>query len=43
MNLKLDLIEIAISINKQMENFSSAKLFVKDQLAKDHYNKEPEI
>jgi len=43
MNVKPDLIEIAISINKQMENLNSAKLFVKEQLAKDHYIKEPEI
>jgi UDPglucose 6-dehydrogenase len=43
MNVKPDLIETAISINKQMENLNSAKLFVKEQLAKDHYIKEPEI
>jgi UDPglucose 6-dehydrogenase len=42
MNVKPDLIETAISINKQMEDLNSAKLFVKEQLAKDHYV-EPEI
>jgi len=43
MNVKPDLIDTAISINKQMENLNSAKLIVKEQLAKDHYIKEPEI
>jgi nucleotide sugar dehydrogenase len=43
MNVKPDLIETAISINKQMENLNSAKLFVKEQLAKDHYIKESGI
>ena len=43
MNVKPDLIETAININNQMDNMSSAKLYVKEQLAKDHYIKEPEI
>jgi UDPglucose 6-dehydrogenase len=42
MNISPDLIETAISINKQMEILNSAKLFVKEQLARD-YIKEPEI
>jgi UDPglucose 6-dehydrogenase len=42
MNIKPDLIETAMNINKQMENLNSAKLYVKEQLAKDHYIKEPE-
>ena len=43
MNVKPDLIETAININKQMDNLNPAKLFVKEQLAKDHYIKESEI
>ncbi|HKG86810.1 MAG TPA: nucleotide sugar dehydrogenase [Nitrososphaeraceae archaeon] len=43
MNVKPDLVETAISINNQMDNLNSAKLYVKEQLAKDHYIKEPEI
>jgi UDPglucose 6-dehydrogenase len=43
MNVKPDLIETAVDINKQMENLYSAKLYVKDNLAKDHYIKEHEI
>jgi UDPglucose 6-dehydrogenase len=43
-NVKPDLIETAIGINNQMENLNSAKLYVKEQLAKDyHYIKEPEV
>ena len=37
MNVKPDLIETAISINKQMKNLNSANLIVKEQLEKDHY------
>jgi UDPglucose 6-dehydrogenase len=43
MNIKPDLIETAIDINKQMEDLNSAKLYVKEQVTKDHYIKEPEI
>jgi UDPglucose 6-dehydrogenase len=44
MNVKPDLVETAININKQMDNLNSAKLYVKEQLAKkDHYIKEPDI
>jgi UDPglucose 6-dehydrogenase len=44
MDIKPDLVETAININKQMDNLNSAKLYVKEQLAKDNYNiKEPEI
>jgi UDPglucose 6-dehydrogenase len=42
MDVKPDLIETAININKQIDNLNSAKLYVKEQLAKDHYIKEPE-
>jgi UDPglucose 6-dehydrogenase len=42
MNVKPDLIETAISINKQIEDLNSTKLYVKEQLAKDHYIKESE-
>ncbi len=40
MNVKPDLIETAISINKQLED---VKLYIKEQVAKDQYIKEPEI
>jgi UDPglucose 6-dehydrogenase len=40
MNVKPDLIETAISINKQLED---VKLYIKEQVAKDRYVKEPEI
>jgi UDPglucose 6-dehydrogenase len=43
MNVNHDLIDTAISINKQMEELTSAKLYVKEQNIKDHYIKEPEI
>ena len=43
MSIKPDLNETAISTNKQMEDLNSAKLFVKERLAKDHYIKESEI
>jgi hypothetical protein len=42
MNVKPDLIETAISINEQMDNLNSAKLFLKEQISKDQYIKEPE-
>jgi len=40
MHVKPDLVETAININKQMDNLNSAKFFVKEQLARDHYIKE---
>jgi UDPglucose 6-dehydrogenase len=43
MNVKPDLIETAININKKMENLYAAKLYVKEQPARDQYIKEPEI
>jgi UDPglucose 6-dehydrogenase len=53
MNVEPELIETALSINKQMENLDSAKLhfkeqvakdqYIKEQVAKDQYIKEPEI
>jgi nucleotide sugar dehydrogenase len=43
MNVKPDLVETAISINKQLDNLNSAKLCVTEQPAKDHFIKEPEI
>lgn len=44
MNVKPDLIEAAVNINKQMENLYSAKLYVKEQIANDHYHtKESEL
>ena len=36
MNIKPDLIETAININKQMDDLDPTKLYVKEQLAKDH-------
>jgi UDPglucose 6-dehydrogenase len=42
MNVKPDLIETAISINEQMDNLNSAKLFLKERISKDQYIKEPE-
>jgi UDPglucose 6-dehydrogenase len=43
MNVKPDLVETAISINKEMGDMNSTELYVKKQLAKDCYIKEPEI
>jgi UDPglucose 6-dehydrogenase len=43
MNVNHDLIETAISINKQMEELTSAKMYLKETHPKDHYIKEPEI
>jgi UDPglucose 6-dehydrogenase len=44
MNVKPDLIETAVNINRQMENLYSAKLYVKEQIANDHYHtKESEL
>jgi UDPglucose 6-dehydrogenase len=43
MNVKPDLVETALNINKQIDNLNSARLYVKDQSAKDHYIKEPEL
>jgi UDPglucose 6-dehydrogenase len=43
LNINPDLIETAININKQIDDMNSAKLCLKEQLAKDHYIKEPEI
>jgi UDPglucose 6-dehydrogenase len=44
MNVKPDLIETAININRHMENLYSTKLYVKEQLANDHYHtKESEL
>lgn len=43
MDVDPDLIETAISINKQLDNVNSPKLYVKEQSAKDQYIKEPEI
>jgi UDPglucose 6-dehydrogenase len=43
MNVKPDLVETALNINKQIDNLSSARLYIKDQSAKDHYIKEPEL
>jgi hypothetical protein len=36
MNIKPDLIETAINVNKQMDDLDPTKLYVKEQLAKDH-------
>jgi UDPglucose 6-dehydrogenase len=41
MNLESDLIETAININKQIENLNSEKIYVKEQLTKDHNTQEP--
>jgi UDP-glucose 6-dehydrogenase len=38
MNVKPDLIEAAVNINTQMENLYSSKLYLKEQLASDHYH-----
>jgi UDPglucose 6-dehydrogenase len=43
MNVKPDLIETAININKQMDDMNSPKLYVKERALKDQYIKEPEI
>jgi UDPglucose 6-dehydrogenase len=43
MNVKPDLVETALNINKQMENLNSARVYVKDQSVKDHYIKESEV
>jgi UDPglucose 6-dehydrogenase len=43
MNVKPDLIETAININKQMDNLNTAKLYVKEQLARDHCIREYEF
>src|SRR5215207_58807 len=44
MNVKPDLVETAMSINKQMEEeLNPAKLYVKEQLSKDYIVKETEI
>jgi UDPglucose 6-dehydrogenase len=42
-NVKPDLIETALSINKQIENLNSAKLYVQERQTKDHYIKETEV
>jgi hypothetical protein len=41
---KPDLLETAssISINERMDNLNPARLFVKEQISKDRYIKEPE-
>jgi len=43
MNVDHDLIEKAISINKQMEELTSANVYLKERRPKDQYIKEPEI
>ena len=43
MNVNHDLIETAISINKQMEELTSANIYLQERHPKDHYIKEPEI
>jgi UDPglucose 6-dehydrogenase len=43
MNVKHDLIETAIRINKQMEESNSPKVFVKQTQTKEHYAEESEI
>jgi UDP-glucose 6-dehydrogenase len=43
MNVNHDLIETAISINKQMEELTYANIYLKERHPKDQYIKEPEI
>ena len=43
MDVKPDLVETAINVNKQMDNLNSAKLYIKEQLSKDNLVREPEI